>query len=116
MLGKKMHAALNEHVNAELYSAYLYLSMSTYFEDTNLRGFSRWMQLQAKESHSINRDERTGLQTKNYCNLFAIAQYFGWQKLGVVVTVAVELFYDLFYCTIYGQARERRGCGVLFIG
>lgn len=49
MLSKKMEKALNEQVNAEMYSAYLYLSMSAYFEDQNLSGFANWMHVQAQE-------------------------------------------------------------------
>jgi ferritin len=48
-LTKKMEAALNEQVNAELYSAYLYLSMDSYFESINLKGMAAWMNSQAKE-------------------------------------------------------------------
>lgn len=49
MLSEKMEEALNEQVNAELYSAYIYLSMAAYFRKTNLPGFARWMELQAQE-------------------------------------------------------------------
>ncbi|MFW6096079.1 MAG: ferritin [Bacteroidota bacterium] len=49
MLSEKMEKALNEQVNAEMYSAYLYLSMSAYFEDMNLSGFAHWMYIQAQE-------------------------------------------------------------------
>jgi ferritin len=49
MLSQKMEKALNEQVNAEMYSAYLYLSMSAYFEDQNLSGFANWMYVQAQE-------------------------------------------------------------------
>jgi ferritin len=49
MIGKKMLDALNEQINAELYSAYMYQAMAAYFEAGNLRGFAHWMQLQAKE-------------------------------------------------------------------
>lgn len=44
-----MLEALNKQVNAELYSAYLYLSMAAYFESINLRGFANWMKIQAQE-------------------------------------------------------------------
>jgi ferritin len=44
-----MEQALNKQVNRELYSAYLYLSMSSYFEGANLKGFAKWMRVQAKE-------------------------------------------------------------------
>lgn len=49
MIGKKMQDALNEQVNAEFYSAYLYLSMVAYFESVNLPGFSTWMRVQTQE-------------------------------------------------------------------
>ena len=49
MLSKKMEKELNSQLNAELYSAYLYLSMSAHFESTNLKGFASWMRVQALE-------------------------------------------------------------------
>lgn len=49
MLSKKMEKMLNEQINAEMYSAYLYLSMAAYFEDKNLPGFANWMHVQFKE-------------------------------------------------------------------
>ncbi len=49
MISAKIQKALNEQINKELYSAYLYLSMAAYFQDTGLEGFSRWMRLQADE-------------------------------------------------------------------
>lgn len=52
MISQKMQDALNEQINAELYSAYMYLAMSAYFESTNLRGFANWMKIQAQEETS----------------------------------------------------------------
>lgn len=49
MIGKKVEAALNNQINAELYSAYLYLSMNSYFLSINLTGFANWMRIQALE-------------------------------------------------------------------
>jgi ferritin len=49
MLNKKVEEAINEQIKNELYSGYLYLSMSAYFEANNLPGFARWMRLQAEE-------------------------------------------------------------------
>lgn len=49
MLNKKMEKAYNDQINAELFSAYLYLSMATYFENKNLAGFAHWMRMQAQE-------------------------------------------------------------------
>lgn len=44
-----MQEALNDQVNAELYSAYLYLAMAAYFESLRLSGFANWMRAQTKE-------------------------------------------------------------------
>ncbi len=49
MISEKMQEAINDQINAELYSAYLYLSMQSYFEAENLPGFATWMDCQVKE-------------------------------------------------------------------
>ena len=49
MLSKKMTQALNEQVNREMYSAYLYMSMSAYSAELGLRGFSNWFMVQYHE-------------------------------------------------------------------
>ncbi len=49
MLSEKMQAAMNKQINAELHSAYIYLSMSAYFEDANLTGMAQWMRMQSSE-------------------------------------------------------------------
>lgn len=49
MLTEKMNEALCKQANRELYSSYLYLSMSYYFESINMKGFAHWMRLQAGE-------------------------------------------------------------------
>jgi len=51
MLSKKMEAALNTQVKFEMWSAYLYLSMATYFEDMGLAGFANWMKVQQQEEN-----------------------------------------------------------------
>jgi len=48
-IGKAMQDAMNEQINKEFFSSYLYLSMAAYFEDKNLTGFAHWMRLQADE-------------------------------------------------------------------
>ncbi len=49
MLKKKMLKALNDQINAEMFSAYLYLSMDAYFQSISLKGFAAWMRVQAQE-------------------------------------------------------------------
>jgi ferritin len=44
-----MAEAINDQINAEYYSAFLYLSMATKFEDLDLPGFANWMRVQFQE-------------------------------------------------------------------
>jgi ferritin len=55
MVSEKIQNALNRQLNAELYSSYLYMSMSAYFKSVNLNGFANWMYYQAQEelTHAI---------------------------------------------------------------
>jgi ferritin len=66
MVSKKLQDALNQQINHELYSSYLYLAMAAHFESANLPGFAGWMKVQSGEEtehgmkfyHFIN--ERSG--------------------------------------------------------
>jgi ferritin len=49
MLSENIDKALNEHMNLEAYSAYLYLSMAAHFDSRDLTGFAHWMKVQARE-------------------------------------------------------------------
>ncbi|MGD0038487.1 MAG: ferritin [Bacteroidota bacterium] len=49
MISKLLQDAINEQINFELFSAYLYLSMSAYFETQNLSGFANWTRVQYQE-------------------------------------------------------------------
>ena len=49
MLDKKVANLLNEQLNKEFYSAYLYLDFANWFEDAGLTGFAHWYEVQAKE-------------------------------------------------------------------
>ena len=49
MIKKSVEVALNEQINAEFKSAYLYLSMSAYFQATGLTGCANWMRIQYQE-------------------------------------------------------------------
>ena len=55
MLKKTIEKAINKQINAELWSGYLYLSMSSYFESISMGGFANWMKIQAQEelSHAM---------------------------------------------------------------
>ena len=49
MLKSTVEKEINKQINAELWSAYLYLSMSSFFHSINLSGFANWMWIQARE-------------------------------------------------------------------
>lgn len=55
MLKKRVETVLNEQLNREFYSAYLYLSMSAYFDSIDLPGFAHYMKVQYLEesAHAI---------------------------------------------------------------
>lgn len=52
MLSKKLEDAINNQINAELWSAYLYLSMSTHFAKEGLPGFAKWFEMQFHEEQA----------------------------------------------------------------
>jgi ferritin len=71
MLKDPVEEALNEQINAELYSEYVYLSMAAYYEEEGLPGFASWMRAQADEERAhamriydyvIERDGRVTLE------------------------------------------------------
>lgn len=49
MLKKEVSALLEQQINKELYSAYLYLDISNYYYSKNLDGFGNWFKIQAQE-------------------------------------------------------------------
>ncbi len=52
MISSVMQKAINEQINKEFFSSYLYLSMAAYFDAKNLPGFAKWMYVQADEERS----------------------------------------------------------------
>lgn len=52
MVSEKLEAAMNKQINAELWSAYLYLSMSVHFSCKGLPGFANWFTAQFKEEQN----------------------------------------------------------------
>lgn len=49
MIDKKVAALLNEQINKEFFSAYLYLDFANYYEQEGLSGFGNWFRIQAQE-------------------------------------------------------------------
>ena len=59
MLSEKLHAAINEQINAELWSAYLYLSMSMDAEAKGYKGVATWFYVQwlEEQDHAVKAGE-----------------------------------------------------------
>jgi len=49
MMNKELVSLINNQINMEWYSAYLYLYIYTYYTDKNLNGFGNWFQIQTQE-------------------------------------------------------------------
>jgi ferritin len=52
MISKSIQDAINDQINKELFSSYLYLAMSTYYAESNFSGFASWMKVQSTEEYS----------------------------------------------------------------
>ena len=52
MMNEKMQLALNEQINKEFYSEFLYLAMKAYFAELNLQGFVNWFDVQVQEERA----------------------------------------------------------------
>jgi ferritin len=52
MISQKLQDAINNQINAEMYSAYLYKSMEAYFKGIDLDGFANWMNIQFQEEQA----------------------------------------------------------------
>lgn len=72
MFNPKVEKAMNDQINAEMFSSYLYLSMSSWFSEQNYDGFATWMKAQAGEEYGhamkiydyvISRGGKVTLQT-----------------------------------------------------
>jgi ferritin len=107
MISTTLQKALNEQINKEFFSAYLYLSMAAWFENKNLPGFGKWMRVQAGEEqehgmkfyeHLIDRGGTVTLlplsapQTTWKTNLEVIKQV---QTHEAEVTASINTLYEL---------------------
>ncbi|MBE6552149.1 MAG: ferritin [Ruminococcaceae bacterium] len=65
MVNAKVHELLNQQINKEFYSAYLYLDISNYFKARSLDGFANWYMVQAQEERDHAMLFYTYLQNEN---------------------------------------------------
>ena len=64
-MDKRVHELLNQQINKEFYSAYLYLDFSNYFKAKGLDGFANWYKVQAEEERDHAMLFYTYLQNEN---------------------------------------------------
>ena len=64
-MNANVHALLNQQINKEFYSAYLYLEFSNYFDAVGLDGFANWYMIQAQEERDHAMLFYTYLQNEN---------------------------------------------------
>lgn len=74
-MDKKVYELLNDQINKELYSAYLYMDFANYYEEEDLSGFAHWYMIQAQEERDHAMKFRDYLHENNQkVKLTTIAQ------------------------------------------
>lgn len=110
MLNEKVSKLLNEQINHELYSAYLYLDISNYYKENGLDGFANWYKIQAQEERDhamlfMEYMQNNGLKV----TLEAIGkpdEKFENLKMPLEIALKHEFFVTSLIHNIYGQAVE----------
>lgn len=109
MITQEVVTLLNEQINKELYSAYLYLDMANFYSDEGLEGFENWFYVQMQEEFShamlfrkylLNLDQSVGLAaidapTKKYTDFKE--PLLGSLEHEKFVTASINNIYDKAY-------------------
>ncbi len=107
MLNKKIAEMLNDQVNKEFYSAYLYLDFANYYADEGLDGFAHWYEIQAQEERDhalmirrylLNNGERVtfgaiGGPDKKFANHLAPLEA-GFEHEKYVTSLITEIYHE----------------------
>lgn len=110
MLNNDIANLINDQVNKEFYSAYLYLDMSNYYSSKGLNGFANWMKVQAQEerdhamlfiTYLLNNDQAVSLKSIDAPN----KDYTDF-KAPLTVSLGHEQYVTSLIHTIYGQASK----------
>jgi len=112
MLSKEVAKLLNEQINKEFYSAYLYLDISNYYNDKNLNGFSNWFKVQAQEERDHAMLFLTYLHNNNEkVTLTSIAgpdKSFADFKAPLAAALEHEIFVTASINNIYEEAAKQK--------
>ncbi len=110
MLQPEVKKLLNEQINKEFYSAYLYLSIANYYAEKNLNGFENWFLVQAREEQDhallfrqylINEGEEIALTA-----IDAPAKHFDSFRAPLSASLEHERFVTQSIYNIYAQAQK----------
>ncbi|MEG1642254.1 MAG: ferritin [Synergistaceae bacterium] len=112
MLNKHVSELINDQINKELYSAYLYLDISNYFYDEGLEGFGNWYKIQTMEErdHAMLMMEYLQINGEKV-TLKAIAKpdkIFNEYKDGLLVAAEHERYVTDLINKIYEKAAEAK--------
>lgn len=115
MTTEKISELLNQQINAELYSAYLYWDFAKHFDCNNLKGFSHWYKIQAEEEIDHARKIYNYMQDQGCCiKLTTIAapdedlnDYLQIAKLGLKHEKAVTSAIDEIYAEAFKEKDYR---------
>ena len=112
MMNKEISSLLNEQINKELYSAYLYIDIANYFAEESLHGFENWFFVQAQEerdhallfrSYLLNNDQKIVLDT-----VAAPEKQYGNYKSPLLITLEHEQLVTASINTIYAAAYREK--------
>ncbi len=108
MLSKDIAKLINNQINKEFFSAYLYLDMSNYYSIKGLNGFANWMKVQAQEerdhatlfiTYLLNNDESVSLEAIDAPN----REYADF-KTPLTASLEHEQYVTSLIHTIYGES------------
>ena len=112
MLNEKVVALLNQQVNKEFYSAYLYLEISNFYDSISLDGFANWFMIQAQEERDhamlfyrylLNNGIKVQLEAIDKPD-----KVFADKKAPLAATLEHEMYVTSLINDIYAAAYENR--------
>ena len=111
MMNAKVRELLNDQINKELYSAYIYLDFSNYFEERGLDGFANWYFIQAQEERDhamlfyrylLNNNEKVELKAIEKPS-YALTSDLAVLKAGLEHEILVTSLINNIYAEAYNE-------------
>ena len=111
MMNQKVRELLNDQINKELFSAYIYLDFSNYFEERGLDGFANWYFIQAQEERDhamlfyrylLNNNEKVELKAIEKPS-YALTSDLAVLKAGLEHEILVTSLINNIYAEAYSE-------------